>query len=1050
MPENTSTKNTSVSSNNDKQQVVPNTSNIVEQINSAIKSMTEVSNVLAKGMAKIKVSDLITYKLNFIKFKIGLKQTIDVIKDFSKLFSQKEMQEIMSSLCPNADFQAKLEAVKVAKTPEIAKIISEMKTPTIIDVISAVTTLLGSLAKLPVPTLGNLIILKVKAFPIFKSIISSIIDLLRSIKVKMLRSGLLSLEGILSEMLFTNYLKILESIINISKLAAKNIPALLIAKLGIKLVFRVASSIIERMKDVILSSNEMNVRDLIKLKLMMESMEAVVSSVLSMSLTLSLIVLLAVPALLGLAAFTLIIKSILSIIQLVGKLNKKETEGIKSILIIASTFLMLAAALYLLSLTVLNPVVGLGVLAIIIIIGVLVAILWSISKIEKSVNEGVRMLLAMCLSFVMVALTLVILASTINNIEWKPIVILLVMIGVMVALMFVLQLFDKSIKKGVIALMLMSVSFLVVALFMSMAASTTNGIEWEGLLKLVAVIGTLALAMFGLSFLTPYILGGIVAMGAFMIVAVMLLVITVCLKKVSEEGQNINLDNVINKQNDGLIDQLIGVVNMLYDKLSLKFMAKMAFVMPNLLGLLAIAAPIAAIANLLKDLSSLSIPKKFNEKGEAIEYASMKPDDFEAAKKNALTCVNTLIDISNTVSEKMSVFGSIGIAKKVKTLQTISELVDPISKTANLIRELASGQYDSYDKNGKVTKINLTDYLSKYETDINTNIQKLLGVLITAVKSIDIDESVLEENVEILSKLNTVVDPIKGLVDIVKNLHEMAGGENPLNFTKVGQNIINCLGIIDTINAFIKAEEVTEEKSLLGIITYKTTKTFGDIIDEIADELEDLPELTSSLDSLVKFITDLNDKMSKFKDDDINKLNDKVSKLLNITTGFTNLKVSVGDFENYQKTNDKFINSNIKFIDKINSIDVNKIRTVSQMFKEMTDFSKSINGNFDKLAEFFNEKLLKALEDLKEVLDKYGNTGGSGSNQQVSTNWMSKDDGIKTDSTPISKPESNNNNNDMKMISTAIENLENVIQEIKNQGIPVYNNIGDALRVTNI
>jgi hypothetical protein len=187
--------------------------------------------------------------------------------------------------------------------------------------------------------------------------------------------------------------------------------------------------------------------------------------------------------------------------------------------------------------------------------------------------------------------------------------------------------------------------------------------------------------------------------------------------------------------------------------------------------------------------------------------------------------------------------------------------------------------------------------------------------------------------------------------------------------------------------------------------------------------------------------------MSKFKDDDINKLNDKVSKLLNITIGFSDFKVSVSDFENYQKTNDKFINSNIKFIDKINSIDVNKIRTVSQMFKEMTNFSKSINGNFDKLAEFFNDKLLKALEDLKEVLDKYGS---SGSNQPVSTNWMSKDDGVKTDSTPISKPESNNNSNDMKMISTAIENLENVIQEIKNQGIPVYNNIGDALRVTNI
>ena len=1050
MPKNTSNKNNSVSSNNDKQPVVPNTSNIAAQIDSAIKSMTEVSNVLAKGMVKIKVKDLITYKLNFIKFKIGLKQTIDVIKDFSKLLTPKEVQEIMSTLCPDADFQAKLEAAKNAKTPEAAKIISEMKKPTIIDVITSVTTLLGSLANLPVPELGNLITLKTKSFLFFSSMISSIINLMRSLKKKMQKKGLLDEVSILTVELFEKYLEILESIINVSKLSVKSIPVLLIAKLGVRLTFSIAELIIKRMQEMLLLLKGTNIKSIERLKQVMESMESTIRSVLLMCLTLSLILLLAVPALLGLVAVTLIIKSVISVIQLVEKLNKKETKGIKNILIIAGVFLLLATSLYLLSLTVLNPVVLLGLAVFILIIGALVGVLWLISKIEKLIKKGVKLLLSILFSLVMVALTLVVVTSIMSSIEWEPIVILLVTISVMVGLMFVLQLFDKSIKKGVIALMLMSVSFLVVAIFMSMAANTTNNIEWEGLLKLIAVIGTMALAMFGLSFLTPYILGGIVAMGAFMVVAVMLLVITVCLKKVSEEGQDINLDNVINKQGTGLIDQLIGVVNMLYDKLSLKFMAKMAFVMPNLLGLLAIATPIAAIANLLKDLSSLSIPTKFNEKGEAIEYTSMKTSDFEAAKNNALICVDTLIGISNAVTEKMKSVSLISTAKKVIALKMISELVDPISKTANLIRDLASGRYDDYDENGKVVKINLTEYLAKYEKDINNNIQSLLGVLINAVKSVDIDESVLEDNVEILSKLNTVVDPIKGLVDIVKNLHEMTGGENPLDFTKVGQNIINCLSIIDTINAFIKAEEVTEEKSLLGLITYKTTKTFGDIIDEIADELEDLPKLTSSLDDLVKFVTDLNDKMSKFKDDDINKLNDKVSKLLNITTGFTNLKVSVSDFENYQKTNDKFINSNIKFIDKINSIDVNKIRTVSQMFKEMTDFSKSINGNFDKLAEFFNEKLLKALEDLKEVLDKYGNNGGSGSNQPVSTNWMSKDDGVKTDSTPISKPESNNNSNDMKMISTAIENLENVIQEIKNQGIPVYNNIGDALRVTNI
>ena len=39
-------------------------------------------------------------------------------------------------------------------------------------------------------------------------------------------------------------------------------------------------------------------------------------------------------------------------------------------------------------------------------------------------------------------------------------------------------------------------------------------------------------------------------------------------------------------------------------------------------------------------------------------------------------------------------------------------------------------------------------------------------------------------------------------------------------------------------------------------------------------------------------------------------------------------------------TGKKFIDENIKFIDKANSIDVEKIRTVTSMFDQMTEFLK--------------------------------------------------------------------------------------------------------------
>ena len=64
----------------------------------------------------------------------------------------------------------------------------------------------------------------------------------------------------------------------------------------------------------------------------------------------------------------------------------------------------------------------------------------------------------------------------------------------------------------------------------------------------------------------------------------------------------------------------------------------------------------------------------------------------------------------------------------------------------------------------------------------------------------------------------------------------------------------------------------------------------------------------------------------------------------------------------------KSLNECGKFVQKINSIEVNKIKYTAEMFKRMAEFSNSIRGNFDKLAEALGEKLLPVLEELKEVM----------------------------------------------------------------------------------
>ena len=59
-----------------------------------------------------------------------------------------------------------------------------------------------------------------------------------------------------------------------------------------------------------------------------------------------------------------------------------------------------------------------------------------------------------------------------------------------------------------------------------------------------------------------------------------------------------------------------------------------------------------------------------------------------------------------------------------------------------------------------------------------------------------------------------------------------------------------------------------------------------------------------------------------------------------------------------------------RFIDKIGSIKLENLQTTTNLFEKMAAFSNSINGNFEKLADSINEKLMPLLQELKSILEK--------------------------------------------------------------------------------
>jgi hypothetical protein len=70
------------------------------------------------------------------------------------------------------------------------------------------------------------------------------------------------------------------------------------------------------------------------------------------------------------------------------------------------------------------------------------------------------------------------------------------------------------------------------------------------------------------------------------------------------------------------------------------------------------------------------------------------------------------------------------------------------------------------------------------------------------------------------------------------------------------------------------------------------------------------------------------------------------------------------------QNHEKIMDSTIKLVDKINTTKLENLRTAYNMFKEMKEFSQTISGNFEGLADALNEKIAPLLEELKELMSK--------------------------------------------------------------------------------
>ena len=285
--------------------------------------------------------------------------------------------------------------------------------------------------------------------------------------------------------------------------------------------------------------------------------------------------------------------------------------------------------------------------------------------------------------------------------------------------------------------------------------------------------------------------------------------------------------------------------------------------------------------------------------------------DGEIVKFMAKTETNEDENIIDT--EKMSKREWKKANKKLSKVEKVIATIQSIGDALTTIKELGFGKDKDKDGNDKL------------KTEIIANVKGSFDVINDIATAIN-------GKTDIINIDNTKLNNATKLIDYIQSLNN--------GFKSIG----------DVLNT-IKELGFGKDKDKDGNDKLKTT-----IINNVNSALSTIDEIATSING---------------KSDTINidetKLNN-ATKLINYIQSLNNCFKGISESDsNKIKSN---LDNYVKFVEKANTIDVAKVETTSNLFKQMSKFSNSIKGDFDKLAESLSEKLLPVLTELKEIMSE--------------------------------------------------------------------------------
>lgn len=624
------------------------------------------------------------------------------------------------------------------------------------------------------------------------------------------------------------------------------------------------------------------------------------------------------------------------------------------------------------------PLIGLLMIAApVLIVGILMLrlLIWTILKlmtfnVDETMTRKVILLSAVVATLVVIGAELLLLAATaaVLILVWKP---LMVFFLILISVLLFINIIGRFLVSGTVVLSLLmlniilglltlTASLLILIGLASLAVLPLSGHILLMILLIIAVAAVIALMGIGLSYAMPFIAAAVLALVPLTIAILAiftmagLLFLLGKIKFTDNDKENIT-DNVAT-----IMTTAITVMTTVFDAgynltktdSGLEGDSWVAKILKGIVGssalvLMALASAAILTPMIISVFSILLIAGMLW----ILDKCTFTDDEKTRIKDNVTVVIDTAFLVIHSIFDpdsaqvKNKPDNRQWFTGPIKTLGSgIMSIIGAILSIGFLALTIVSIAMVLI----LVGELKLLEGVKLDSTTISTNIKSIISTSLTIIDAIF---GAKEEPKETPSKkswlksaIDWVSDKATSIFNGIKNITGMLMSIGYLAVTMIA------IGMV-----YILAQQ----------LTYIAKLKFSQ-----ADVINKTNLIMGSANSVINLVTNSN--LSEEYTDKIETVHKNTTNIIKVLSSLKKMSNTMSDMNNISKenvdNNTKVVGNYIKLLDKVNTVKLENVKTLTNMFAKMAEFSNSIHGDIDGLVEALANRIAPLLEELRDIM----------------------------------------------------------------------------------